>query len=61
MFVISASHLLALFLLTVFADKLAAFTRDDGHVRGSIFHRDDRLWLQQDKKHKCKTFRWKKI
>lgn len=40
-------YLLAFFLLAMFTDKLAALPRDDGHVRGSIFHRYDRLRLQE--------------
>lgn len=40
-------YLFALLLLSVFTDKLAAFTRDDGHVRSWISYRYNRLWLQQ--------------
>lgn len=55
-FVRNPAYLLAFFLLTMFTDKLAALSRDDGHVRGRILHRDDRLWLQQENKY-TRTFR----
>lgn len=42
-----STNLFAFFLLTVFADKVAAFSGDNCHVGSSIFHRDDRFWLQQ--------------
>lgn len=42
-----STNLFAFFLLTVFADKLAAFARNNCHVRSGIFHRDNRFGLQQ--------------
>lgn len=33
----------------MFTDQLAALSRDDGHIRSRIFHRDDRFWLREDK------------
>lgn len=45
-----STNLFAFFLLTVFADKLAAFSGNNCHVRGRIFHGDDGFWLQQTNK-----------
>lgn len=44
--VLNIAYLLAFLLLAVLADQLAALAGDDGHVRGGVFHRDDRLRLQ---------------
>lgn len=45
-----STDLFAFFLLTVFADQLAAFSGNNCHVRGRIFHRDDGFGLQQTNK-----------
>lgn len=42
-----STNLFAFFLLTVFADKLAAFAGDNCHVRSGIFHGDNGFGLQK--------------
>lgn len=56
-----STNLFAFLLLTVFADKLAAFSGNNCHVGGRIFHGDDRFRLQQTtNKHWAQIQRHKK-
>lgn len=52
---VDPDYLFAFLLLTMFTDKLASLSRDDGHVRGGIFHRDYGLWLHNKEKNKNHT------